>query len=395
MKNINTGKRLGAVPIDLRVHLSENNFKIETIYLDKEQFAERIIDNDQDLPDGYEFRYIDKVTGFEATINSKLLAEQEADLDNAQKASKKSSVNKNANKSQFQICNESLSEMVLCGIDASNDDNAIVRMLRETTDETSGNSFLNIIQNGLNESKRFIFHDIDYDEISKKENFCTDFDLPFPIMFIEFFDKSRPMGSTVIREAGVPHKVVYTGLLIGTVNYDIFDICAFGQIENGPPIVYHMAVNRDYITRSIEEGLRHHKHFINTGVKINVPFATEIVAHIGFFINSLSIYKLGSGAQDILIKKKRMNSNKLKTTAVPSEFIIVSKKIKIKTKGCVPTTKIDWSYSFEKMGHWRVIDNLKIYGKDQMGNRNQVGRTWVIPHIVGSGPIKTRLRIVT
>lgn len=98
------------------------------------------------------------------------------------------------------------------------------------------------------------------------------------------------------------------------------------------------------------------------------------------------------------IKIKTRNKRTLmKYKYKPSNITYICTKLQ--AKKIIPTSEHHRiinkpNYSYEVMGHWRKLQNIKQIGKDRYGYRNVKGYTWVIPYTKGEGELIKKVRVV-
>lgn len=103
-----------------------------------------------------------------------------------------------------------------------------------------------------------------------------------------------------------------------------------------------------------------------------------------------------SNEQNVKLKV-RNKRNLIKYKYKPSNITFICTKLQ--TKSILPTSEHRRiinkpNYSYEVMGHWRRLQNIKQLGKDRYGCRNVKGYTWVIPYIKGEGELIKKVRVV-
>lgn len=103
-----------------------------------------------------------------------------------------------------------------------------------------------------------------------------------------------------------------------------------------------------------------------------------------------------SNEQNVKLKV-RDKRNLVKYKYKPSNITYICTKLQ--AKSILPTAEHHKiinkpNYSYEVMGHWRRLQNIKQLGKDRHGYRNVKGYTWVIPYIKGEGELVKKVRVV-
>lgn len=98
---------------------------------------------------------------------------------------------------------------------------------------------------------------------------------------------------------------------------------------------------------------------------------------------------LNSKDTKISYKETSFRTNSGREKIIPVVFIRNTKE-QIKYQYYLPSNP-DWKHSWECVGHWRKLNGI---GKDRNGEYNQMGRTWVLPHIKGDGELIKKTRVV-
>lgn len=104
---------------------------------------------------------------------------------------------------------------------------------------------------------------------------------------------------------------------------------------------------------------------------------------------SYILYKLSQKATQIHYQETSFRTNSGREKVVPVVFIR-GEKHQTKYQHYLPSNP-EWKHSWECVGHWRKHNGI---GKDRYGEYNQVGRTWVLPHVKGEGDLIKKTRIV-
>lgn len=130
---------------------------------------------------------------------------------------------------------------------------------------------------------------------------------------------------------------------------------------------------RDAILGDLDKQYGHDKEWFDLTRKLTLHFLEKI--H-----NSKNTL-IGEKKGRFLLKVKIGNNRKNKK--IPTDYIV---KYIVDGKEFIQNTikimgKIEYSYAFRVVGHWRRLTNPQSISKDRGGNYNIIGSTWVVPSI--------------
>jgi len=122
-------------------------------------------------------------------------------------------------------------------------------------------------------------------------------------------------------------------------------------------------------------------------------FLLQVMSDVTDFLYRLSLKDIRVASKEIghLIKVNSKKSKHIKTNLT----LVVLNKDLLNNNGTsgIPTD-VTWEHSWIRRGHWRTIKETAL-GKDMFGDRNQIGRTWVIEsHINSDLDLKNNIRLL-
>lgn len=108
-------------------------------------------------------------------------------------------------------------------------------------------------------------------------------------------------------------------------------------------------------------------------------------------IDSLGHLLLTLNEKDSVMSKSRPSLKTRSGQDIIVPIVYVSDKKTINKFQALESTPIEWTHSWEVIGHWRTIKGL---GKDQQGNRTVEGKTWVSACVKGDGELIKKVRVL-